>query len=172
VALVAALKPSLLTLVAPALLAATAVAAGFAFVYVYWRGNEADNEPAVEFRNPFDLLSVIGFALLLAAIIVAGRALGEGAGATGAILGAAAMGFADVDAVTVAITRLVPQPLGVQGAAYAILAAVATNTLSKIAIGAMVGRGRFALAIALMSAGAVVAALLALWVAILILGPS
>ena len=41
------------------------------------------------------------------------------------------MGFADVDAVTVAMARLVPQPLGVQGAAYAILAAVATNTLSK-----------------------------------------
>lgn len=171
VALVAALKPSLLTLIAPALGAATIVAAGYAFVSVYWCGDETGKEPAVEFRNPFDLLSVIGFALLLAAIIVAGRALGEGVGTTGAILGAAAMGFADVDAVTVAMTRLVPQPLGVQGATYAILAAVATNTLSKIAIGAMVGRGRFALAIAIMSAGAVVAALLALWVALLLVSP-
>src|SRR5262245_7646684 len=52
VALVAVLKPSLLTLVAPALGAATVVAAGYAFISVYWRGNEADKEPAVEFRNP------------------------------------------------------------------------------------------------------------------------
>ena len=109
---------------------------------------------------------MIGFALLLGAIIVVGRALGEAAGTTGAILGAAAMGFADVDAVTVAMARLVPQPLGVQGAAYAILAAVATNTLSKIAIGAMIGRGRFAVAVAVMSrSGVAGAALLALWVA-------
>ena len=167
VVLAAAIKPSLLTLLAPALIAAALVAAGFAFITVYRRGTGDSQEPAVEFRNPFDFLSVIGFALLLGAIIMAGRALGEAAGTTGALLGAAAMGFADVDAVTVAMARLVPQPLGVRGAAYAILAAVATNTLSKLAIGAMIGRGRFAIAVAVMSVGVAGAALLALWVALL-----
>jgi uncharacterized membrane protein (DUF4010 family) len=172
VVLVAALKPSLLTLLAPALVAAAVVAAAFAFISAYWRRGEADKDTTVEFRNPFEFWSVVGFALLLAAIIVIGRALGEGVGTTGTILGAAALGFADVDAVTVAMARLVPQPLGVQGAAYAILAAVATNTLSKIVIGAMVGRGRFAVDIAVMSAGAAAAALVALWSAMLIMpGP-
>jgi uncharacterized membrane protein (DUF4010 family) len=167
VVLAGALKPSLLTLVGPPLVAAAFVVASFALISVYRLGRQAKAEPAVQFRNPFDFFSVMGFALLLGAIIIIGRALGEAAGTTGAILGAAALGFADVDSVTVAMARLVPQPLGLRGAAYAILAAVATNTLSKLAIGAIVGRGRFAIAIAVMTAGAAAAAVLALWIALL-----
>jgi uncharacterized membrane protein (DUF4010 family) len=168
VALAAALKPALLMLLAPPLVAAAVAAASFALIVVYWREGQGKEEPAVDFRNPFDFFSVIGFALLLGAIIIIGRALGEGAGTTGAILGAAALGFADVDSVTIAMARLVPQPLGLRGATYAILAAVATNTLSKLAIGAIVGRGRFAVAIAVMSVGAALAGVLALWIALLV----
>ena len=49
------------------------------------------------------------------------------------------------------MTRLVPQPLEPRRRRFAILAAVASNTLSKLVIGAGLGRGRFALDIALMS---------------------
>ena len=52
------------------------------------------------------------------------------------------------------MARLVPQPLELRSGAFAILAAVASNTLSKIVIGAAVGRGRFAVDIAVMSAAA------------------
>jgi uncharacterized membrane protein (DUF4010 family) len=74
----------------------------------------------------------------------------------------------DVDAVTVSMTQLVPEPLGIQGASQAILAAVASNTLSKVAIGAGVGRGRFAVDIAVMSAVCLVAATVTLWAASLL----
>jgi hypothetical protein len=47
---------------------------------------------------------------------------------------------------------LVPQPLSALESASAILAAVASNTVRKIAIGAAIGRGRFALELALMAA--------------------
>jgi uncharacterized membrane protein (DUF4010 family) len=70
--------------------------------------------------------------------------------------------LADVDAVTVSMARLAPEPLSLQSAAFAILAAVVSNTLSKMAIGAAVGRGRFALDIALMSAACLLAGGLAL----------
>jgi uncharacterized membrane protein (DUF4010 family) len=61
------------------------------------------------------------------------------------------------------MTRLVPEPLTVGVGAFAILAAVASNTLSKFLIGAGVGRGRFALDLAVMSTAALAAALVALW---------
>lgn len=108
---------------------------------------------------------MVGFAVLLTAVIVVGRAVGEHLGATGAVLGAAAMGLVDVDAITVAMARLVPQPLGAEVATSAILAAVASNTLSKIAIGSAIGRGRFAVEIAVMSLACMVAAAAALRVA-------
>jgi uncharacterized membrane protein (DUF4010 family) len=105
---------------------------------------------------------------MLAAVIVVGRAVGENLGATGAVLGAAAMGLADVDAITVAMARLVPQPLSAEAATFAILAAVASNTLSKLGIGAVIGRGRFALEIAAMSLLCAVAAAAGLWLGLML----
>ena len=124
---------------------------------VYWRSDTQADQQAFEFRNPFGFWSVVGFAVLLGAIIMIGGALGELAGATGAIIGAAAMGLADVDAVTVSMARLAPQPLSVHSASLAILVAVASNTLSKLAIGAAIGRGRFAVELTAMSLAALLA---------------
>jgi uncharacterized membrane protein (DUF4010 family) len=161
--LIAVLNPALLLATAAPLIAATLVAAGLAVAAVYWWRDPTAEQKAVEFRNPFSLGSVIGFAVLLGAIIVVGRVLGERVGATGAIIGAAAMGLADVDAVTVAMARLAPEPLGTASASLAILVAVASNMAAKLAIGAGIGRGRFAIELAVMSAAPLVAAALATW---------
>lgn len=161
------LNARLLPLLVPPLLAAATVATGFALVSAYWRKSDnGGDEKAVEFHNPFDFWSVVGFAILLAVIILLGRALGEGAGATGAILGAIALGLADVDAVTVSMARLAPSPLSEASATFAILAAVTSNTLSKLVIGASVGRGAFAIELGIMSVACIAAAGLALWLAL------
>jgi len=167
-AIVSALNPALLPFLLPPLALATAVAVGFALFAVYWSRRRHGATAAVHLRNPFDFWSVIGFALLLAAIVLLGRALGEWLGATGAIVGALALGLADVDAVTVSMARLAPQPLGPQDAAFAILAAVFSNTVSKIAIGVVVGRGAFAAEIAGMAVGCIVAAAAAYWLSIVV----
>jgi uncharacterized membrane protein (DUF4010 family) len=161
VAIVLALQPSLLVLLAPPLIAAALVAGAYGVATAYWRDDGGEHE-AVKFRNPFGFWAVVGFAVLLSAIIMAGRAMSETFGASGAIVGAAALGLADVDAVTVSMARLVPQPLSPAGAAFAILAAVASNTLSKLALGVAVARGRFAVEIAAMTAGCLVAGALAM----------
>src|SRR5262249_60777762 len=96
------------------------------------------------FRNPFACWSVVGFAIFLGIIVVAGRAISERAGAAGAILGAAAMGIADVDAITVSIASLGSRVLSDQSAAFAVLPAVTTNILTKLPIGAGIGRGAVA----------------------------
>lgn len=161
VALVAALKPSLVLLVAPALVVGALVAAGFAIASTYWRSSEKQNHTEVQFRNPFGFWSVIGLAASIGVLIMLGRAIYDYFGAAGAIGGAAAMGLFDVDAMTVSMTRLVPEPLDAVAASYAILAGVASNTFSKVLIAGVIGRGRFALETAAISGACILAGWLA-----------
>jgi uncharacterized membrane protein (DUF4010 family) len=169
--IVTALKPDLLMLVAPALIAAMVVALGFALTWMFWHQPERSEYRRVEFRNPFDFLTVVGFALFLAAIIVLGRAVGETFGATGAVAGAIFVGLADVDAVTVSMLRLTPDTLTAAQAALAILAAVASDTVSKIAIGAVIGRGWFAADLAALAAGCIAAGAAASWLTFALVPP-
>ena len=150
-ALAAVLQPKLLLLMGPALIAAAALAIGFALITVWWRIAGAQQAQEVEFRNPFGFWSVVGFAVFLGLIIVLGRAVGESFGAAGAIAGAVVVGLVDVDSVTISMSRLAPATLSLDSAAYAILAAVASDTVSKIAIGAMIGRGRYAAELGIMA---------------------
>jgi uncharacterized membrane protein (DUF4010 family) len=166
-AIAGVLKPELLWLLAPPLAAAILVAAAFALISAYWRKERGGNGQPVEFRNPFSFWSVLGFAVLLTAIVLVGRLLGENLGAAGAIIGGLAMGLADVDAVTVSMSHLVPQTLSLQVAALAILAAVISNNASKVVIGAAIGRGAFALEIAAMAVLCLAAGAGAYWLALL-----
>jgi len=163
------LKPELLRFLAPPLGAAIVAAVVWAFVAVSRRRTDGDDDQTVEFKNPFEFWAVIGFALLLAAIVLAGRLLGENLGEAGAVVGALALGLADVDAVTISMSRLTPEPLSFNAAALAILAAVVSNNVSKTAIGALAGRGTFAVQIAAMTALCFAAGASAYWLAGLII---
>ena len=81
------------------------------------------------------------------------------------------MEIADVDAITVSIASLGSRVLSDQSAALAVLPAVATNILSKLAIGAAIGSGRFALYLATVSMACVAAAGIALWPTLVFLPP-
>jgi hypothetical protein len=70
-----------------------------------------------------------------------------------ALAGAIVIGLVDVDAITVSMVRLTPDTLGTTDAALAILAAIASDTISKVAIGAAIGRGWFAVGLAAMALG-------------------
>ena len=156
------LNPGLLVLAGPALGTASALAIGFAVAGALRCQREGREYPDMQFRNPFGFWAVVGFAVVLAAIIVLGRVISETFGGTGAMIGAVVVGLADVDTITVSITRLTPGPLDAESAAFAILAAAASDTVSKIAIGAVVGRGWFALLIAVMALACLIAGAVAL----------
>jgi uncharacterized membrane protein (DUF4010 family) len=96
-------------------------------------------------------------------VIVVARLVGEWIGGIGAIVGAAVVGLVDADAITVSVARLTPQPLNNQDGTMAILSAAAPDTISKIAIGGIIGRGRFALEIIAMTIACFTAGALALW---------
>ena len=171
VGIVAALKVELLALVAPALIAAALTALGFAVAWMVWQHASRDEYRSVKFRNPFDLLSVVGFAVFLGVVIVLGRAVGEAFGATGAVAGAIVVGLVDVDAVTVSMVRLTPDTLSRTQAVLAILAAVASDTVSKIAIGAAIGRGWFAADLAVLASGCLAIGGVAAWLTFAFLAP-
>jgi len=76
---------------------------------------------------------------------------------------AAGLGLADVDAVTISLACLVPVPLDLFAASLAILAAVASNMLSKLVIAIAIGRGHFALEVAVVTVACWIAGAGALW---------
>lgn len=163
-AIVAVVQPDILALIGPGLAAATVAAALYAGVTVYWRDTGSNNDSPAEFGNPFRFWSVVGFAVLLGAVIVAGRWVGQTYGARGTLLGAIAVGLTDLDSITISVARLVPEPLASREAAWAILAAVASNMLSKLVAGAVIGRGRFAVELTLVTVACYAAAGAVLWV--------
>jgi uncharacterized membrane protein (DUF4010 family) len=151
IAIVAALNPSLLLVAGPPLLAAAFAALLYCFVAVRWHDGHTAAQPFVEFRNPFGFLSVVGMAASMGVVMLVGRVLSERYGVSGAALTSAVTGLFDVDAMTVSMARLAPQVLSTDTAAFAILIGVGSATLGKVAIAAVIGRGRFALAVGGMS---------------------
>jgi uncharacterized membrane protein (DUF4010 family) len=168
-AIVLAINPHLLVLLAPPLLAAALAATAYALATTYFQDNAAERAPPeLKFRNPLALWPVIGFALFLGLIIVASRWVSSHLGSNWTIASAAVVGSVDVDAISVSLARMTPQSLAEREAILAILAAVAADTVSKIAIGAGIGCGRFAMRITMMATGSLAAGAVAFWVALTI----
>jgi len=163
-AIVLAINPRLLVLLAPPLLAAALAATAYALATTY--DNAETAPPEFKFRNPLAFWPVIGFALFLGLIIVASRLVSSNLGSNWTIASAAVVGLVDVDAISVSLARMTPQSLPQREAIMAVLAAVVADTVGKIAIGAGIGCGRFAMRIAMMATGSLAAGAVAFWAAL------
>lgn len=170
-AIVWALQPGLVSLVLPALLVAASVAAALAIASVRLAAPRDAPQPVIALRNPFGFWYVVGAAASIGVLIMIGRLLYDQFGAGGAIAGAGTMGLFDVDAMTVSMTRLVPQRLDASTATYAILVGVAANTVSKAFIAAVIGRRSFAIRIAAASLVSIAAGYGTLWLTLTWQGP-
>jgi uncharacterized membrane protein (DUF4010 family) len=107
----------------------------------WWRNGERPVAEPLQLTNPLDLLVVLGFGALLAALMVLAKALTLWTGTTAVMALAAASGLADVDAITLSMARLGRGDLPAQTAAIAILLALGVNSVSK-AVLAVVAGGR------------------------------
>ncbi|MGI9331722.1 MAG: MgtC/SapB family protein, partial [Gammaproteobacteria bacterium] len=87
--------------------------------------------PSPELDNPFQLRAAIQFAVLLAAILLASKALESNLGDAGIYLLSAISGLADVDPVTLSLGRMAPADITNLTAAAGILLATCTNTVVK-----------------------------------------
>lgn len=118
----------------------------------------AESAPAgAAFRNPFGFWSVIGLAVTMGALVFLGRYINDQFGEHGVLAGAATMGLFDVDAMTVSMAGLITANVPPVAVAHAILIGVASNTLIKVIIAAVIGRGRFAIDVALVALGCLAA---------------
>lgn len=114
--------------------------------------------------NPLQLRGALQMALLFQVVLMAVSAARSYFGDAGVLTSAAVVGLTDVDAVTVSMARLLREGLEPSLAAAAIAIGIVANTLLKLGLAAVVGRGRFRLAsvagLAAMSAALVVTLLL------------
>ncbi|ALA16133.1 hypothetical protein AL346_00385 [Chelatococcus sp. CO-6] len=161
--IVTAVAPELGRLLVPGLGLGAAVLVAGAWLLARREGAPAQSA-APEGGNPFELGEVLKLAALLAFVRVVGDLAAEHLGAVGVYAVAAVSGLADVDAVSLGVSSLVPDRLALGAGAIAIAIAVGSNTIAKCVYAAMLGgrayAGRFSL-VSLLALAALAAGLLA-----------
>jgi uncharacterized membrane protein (DUF4010 family) len=160
---VAAINRSLLPQLLWPLLGAALVYAGGAIYW--WRRATADREQvdgaAPALKNPFEIGPALRFGLLLTAILLLVEAGRRTLGDAGIYLVALLSGVADVDAITLSLSRAAAGELQPTVAATGITLAAVSNSVVKAALIALVGGRQLALrTLPIMAAGLALALLL------------
>lgn len=133
-AVVALLNTELVWPLLAPLLAAAAVTGAMALLLTRRQARDGGAAQPFDLANPFELPTVLKFGALLAAIMLATKLASGFAGGQGLLALAAVSGIADVDAMTLAMTRQAGNGIAVDLAVQAILVVVAVNTLAKAAL--------------------------------------
>lgn len=140
----AATSPATLQAVAGPLLVAGAAAVAYAMSFMAG-SQQPPHGPATLHGEPFNLATALMFAATLTCVLLLSAALGERFGQRGAIAAAAIAGFADAHSAAVAVAALVATgKLPAADAVLPILAALTTNTISKVAVARASGTTAFA----------------------------
>ena len=130
----------------PRLLPVVGAMAAVGGLAALWLARGPGDEPTASggnLSNPFSLKAALSFGLLYALILLAVRAAQVYFGDGGTFAASALSGVADVDAVTIAFSRLGPMTDDWRTPASAVTLAVVVNTLVKMGLGIGVGGGRF-----------------------------
>lgn len=109
----------------------------------------ASSEALAGLKNPFALLPALKWGAVMVAVMLLAAFAREYLGDRGVVAVAAASGLADVDAITLTVTRSVQLgELGVSLAALAVTVAVMSNTLVKAGIAVVAGGRDFGMPVA------------------------
>lgn len=115
-------------------------------------------------QNPFSLRAALVFGVIYATVSLGVRAARELLGDGGVYAASVVSGLADVDALTIALTRLGPGTAGWRTVVLAITTAAIANNLVKVGLAVFRGTGAFrslvALSLGAMSGGALLVSLL------------
>lgn len=108
---------------------------------IIWRRNRERlqvEQPLLN-RNPLDLKPALLFGVLLTLILLVGHWLSESFGDTGIYVLAASSGIADVDAITLSLTRMSESSIAAQTAVIGIVIASSVNNLVKATMAWFIG---------------------------------
>lgn len=130
--LAAVLNPGLAKLLGPPTLAMALWL--FASAVLQTRKSQRAALDSLQLRNPVELGQALQFGLLLALIMLGAHAARAWLGESGIYLLAAISGVADVDAITLSMSRLGFGEVSIRSAAIAVLIATVVNTLTKGAL--------------------------------------
>ena len=130
----------------------------------YWRaGLHQDTDVATLLKNPLELKTALGFGLFLALIMLLGKILRDWFGQSGVLALAAASGIADVDAITLSLSRMSQDQVLSQVAVGGIVIAAAMNNLVKGGIALFVGDRSAGLRVGLPLLASALSGLLTVW---------
>lgn len=107
------------------------------------------HKPDSILKNPLELTTALGFGLLLALVMLLGKALQLWFGDAGVLTLAAASGVADVDAITLSLARMSQDDLVLRVAATGIVLAAVINSLVKGGMAIIIGGRSIGLRVAL-----------------------
>eukprot|EP00903_Cladosiphon_okamuranus_P007391 g7166.t1 len=130
-----------------------------------WRKKERQlrvSQPALN-QNPLDLTSALVFGGLLTGILLLGEYLGTWLGDAGIYFLAATSGIADVDAITLSLTRMSNNSLAAGTAVIGIVIAAATNNLVKSGLAGFVGNRQTGFLVGIPMVFSLAAGLLVAW---------
>jgi uncharacterized membrane protein (DUF4010 family) len=126
--------------VAPFVLGVTATAISW-----WFKDGQVQNE--AEVKNPLQFWSSLQMAVMFQAVLYLVHWLEDSFGSQGLLMSGAILGFADVDALTISMARGL-QTTDWNVAAQALCLGIISNTVLKIIVALVLGRGRFRLYVA------------------------
>jgi uncharacterized membrane protein (DUF4010 family) len=125
-------------------------------LFLLKRGSEASH-PNLDMKTPFDLGTALKLAGLIALISLLAKWLIATVGERALTILAAVSGIADVDAITLSLSRLSLEGVGASTAVECIGIAVAVNTVVKAGMTFWLGTGKAGRIVAAASGGAIAA---------------
>ncbi|WP_041717881.1 MgtC/SapB family protein [Alkalilimnicola ehrlichii MLHE-1] len=135
------INPALIpALVLPVIVMATLLYLPALVIWHRQRRRQDVAQPTLK-QNPLDLKSALMFGALLTAIMFLGEWLREWLGDAGIYLLAASSGVADVDAITLSLTRMSNVSITLDTAVMGIVIAASVNNLIKGGLAAVIGTG-------------------------------
>ncbi len=157
------ISPALLPDLTPPVLVMAAML--YAPALYFWRRDRKHidlSKPELT-KNPLDLKSALVLGALLTVILFCGELLREWFGNVGIYVLAATSGIADVDAITLSLTRMSQSSIAVQTAIIGIVIAASVNNSVKCLIAAAIGTRTLGLRIAVPILLSLVGGLLTAW---------
>lgn len=154
------LNPDLFQLLVPSLSLMGTITCLLA--YLLWKNApEFQANEEIKLENPFQLGMAIKFGAFLVSILLLSKVLKIYFGDMGAYVLAAVSGLADVDPITLSMSQMSKEGLGLEVAAHAILIAVAVNSGIKSMVAFVIGDRALGLRVGTTLTIAVVAGLMA-----------
>jgi uncharacterized membrane protein (DUF4010 family) len=139
---VGALNTALLPLVAVPIGVAGLISLAAGAVLVWRRDGSPGGKPLLELKSPFELGTALKLAGFIAVISLLAKIVSEKIGAAGVLIVAAVSGLADVDALTLSMSRLSPASVPLATAALAIAITAGVNTVVKATMAGSIGTAR------------------------------